>query len=223
MTSRIYYTDPYCRRFEAVVTKAFEHEGRAAALLDKTAFYPTSGGQPFDVGALTARRGGTESAVDVVDTIDLDNEVGHILSAPLPAMVVGDAGRLTQVLTNLLDNALKFTHDGRMNLVVRPLLGGTEDAGGLEGLEFDVRDTGIGIAVQDQTSIFEVFSQVDPSATRRYEGTGLGLAICKQLTELMGGTIGVASEPGVGSTFTVRLPMSACPAVPAERVVRLAR
>jgi len=92
VTSRIYYTDPYCRRFEAVVTKAFEHEGRAAALLDKTAFYPTSGGQPFDVGALTARRGATESTVDVVDTVDLDDEVGHILSAPLPAgtVVVGE-------------------------------------------------------------------------------------------------------------------------------------
>ena len=92
MTPRIYYTDPYCRRFEAVVTTAFEHEGRAAALLDKTAFYPTSGGQPFDVGALTARRGATESTVDVVDTVDLDDEVGHILSAPLPAgtVVVGE-------------------------------------------------------------------------------------------------------------------------------------
>ncbi len=72
-----------------------------------------------------------------------------------------------------------------------------------------VRDTGIGISSEDRTSIFDVFSQVDPTATRRYEGTGLGLAICKQLTELMGGTITVDAQLGVGSTFTVRLPLMA--------------
>ena len=68
-------------------------------------------------------------------------------------------------------------------------------------------DTGIGITEQDHVSIFEVFSQVDASATRRYEGTGLGLAICRQLTELMGGTITVDSQLGMGSRFTVRLPL----------------
>jgi len=89
VTSRIYYTDPYCRRFEAVVTRAFEHEGRPAALLDRTAFYPTSGGQPFDTGRLLRageeRRGliTDRSAIDVIDTIDADDEVLHILSAPL--------------------------------------------------------------------------------------------------------------------------------------------
>jgi alanyl-tRNA synthetase len=81
VTSRIYYTDPYCRRFEAVVTRAFEHEGRPAALLDRTAFYPTSGGQPFDTGRLLP--GPFGSAIDVIDTIDADDEVLHILSAPL--------------------------------------------------------------------------------------------------------------------------------------------
>ena len=81
MTSRIYYTDPYCRRFEAVVTRAFEHEGRPAALLDRTAFYPTSGGQPFDTGRLLP--GPFGSAINVIDTIDADDEVLHILSAPL--------------------------------------------------------------------------------------------------------------------------------------------
>ena len=98
MTSRIYYTDPYCRRFDALVTNAFEHDGRPAALLDRTAFYPTSGGQPFDTGTLVQageaggerrgpeseeRRGPYGSAIDVIETIDLDDDVVHILSAPL--------------------------------------------------------------------------------------------------------------------------------------------
>jgi alanyl-tRNA synthetase len=90
VTARIYYTDPYCRRFEAVVTKAFEHEGRPAAVLDRTAFYPSSGGQPFDTGSLLTheRDGlfastGQPGAVDVVETVDDENEVVHVLSAPI--------------------------------------------------------------------------------------------------------------------------------------------
>ena len=98
MTSRIYYTDPYCRRFEAVVVRAFEHDGRPAAVLDRTAFYPTSGGQPFDVGTLIEQGGSNEqrgtlgSAVQVIDTIDQDEDVFHVLSAPLTvgARVLGD-------------------------------------------------------------------------------------------------------------------------------------
>jgi alanyl-tRNA synthetase len=99
VTSRIYYTDPYCRRFEAAVTKAFVHDGRPAALLDRTAFYPTSGGQPFDTGKLFEagrageadragvaggeRRGPSGSAIEVVDTVEVEGDVVHILSAPL--------------------------------------------------------------------------------------------------------------------------------------------
>ena len=129
-----------------------------------------------------------------------------------PRVVVGDPGRLFQVLTNLLDNALKFTHQGQVGLVVRP----TTLVGETGGVEFVVHDTGIGIPHKDLASIFEAFSQVDGTATRRYEGTGLGLAICKQLTELMGGTISVDSQLGVGSIFTVRLPLAeARSAVPA--------
>lgn len=122
----------------------------------------------------------------------------------VPKMVVGDRTRVVQVLNNLIDNALKFTSEGRVELDVRPDVVG--DGG--RGVQFSVSDTGIGIDESDQASIFEAFSQVDGSATRRYEGTGLGLAICKQLTELMGGTIAVAGQPGVGSTFTVRLPLT---------------
>ena len=92
MTSRIYYTDPYCRRFEASVIKTLVHDGRPAALLDRTAFYPTSGGQPFDTGKLFEagragevgrvdgeRRGPYGSAIDVIDTIDVDDDVVHVL------------------------------------------------------------------------------------------------------------------------------------------------
>jgi len=84
VTSRIYYTDPYCRRFDAVVTRTFEREGRPAVFLDRTAFYPTSGGQPFDTGTLSVRGGASGSTVDVLDTVDVDDEVVHVLSAPLP-------------------------------------------------------------------------------------------------------------------------------------------
>jgi signal transduction histidine kinase len=161
---------------------------------------------PFDLHAMVA---------DAADVYELrasrtGTRFEWDLDPCVPQMVVGDPGRLFQVLTNLLDNALKFTHHGRVGMVVRPAKVNDE----AKGVEFVVDDTGIGIPQKDQSSIFEVFSQVDGSATRHYEGTGLGLAICKRLTELMGGTITVASQLGVGSTFTVRLPLVAQPAPP---------
>jgi signal transduction histidine kinase len=123
----------------------------------------------------------------------------------LPVWVLGDRIRVFQVLSNLVENALKFTEVGRVVLTARP---GPADCPAMaDPVEFLVSDTGIGIREEDFASIFESFSQVDPSSTRRYQGTGLGLAICKQLTELMGGTIDVDSELGVGTTFTVRLPL----------------
>jgi signal transduction histidine kinase len=157
--------------------------------------------KPFDLHAMAADAG------DIYELRAIQTGVRFewTLDPRLPRMVIGDPGRLFQVLTNLLDNALKFTHHGRVGLVVRPATVDDE----AEGVEFVVEDTGIGIPQQDQASIFDVFSQVDASATRRYEGTGLGLAICKRLTELMGGTITVESQLGLGSTFTVRLPLMA--------------
>ena len=131
-----------------------------------------------------------------------------VVDPRVPPRVVGDRARVVQVLDNLVENALKFTAAGRVELAVRVL---GDDAG---TVELAVPDTGIGVAPEHHSSIFDAFVQVDGSTTRRYEGTGLGLAICKQLTELMGGTITVAGEPGVGSTFTVRLPLPA--AVPAR-------
>jgi alanyl-tRNA synthetase len=91
VTSRIYYTDPYCRRFEASVAKAFIHQGRPAARLDRTAFYPTSGGQPFDTGKLFEARGPYGSAIEVIETIDVDDDVVHILSAPVPEGAIVNA------------------------------------------------------------------------------------------------------------------------------------
>jgi PAS domain S-box-containing protein len=121
----------------------------------------------------------------------------------VPDEAIGDAGRIQQVLVNLVGNAIKFTDAGSVSVEVARKRG-TDD--GVE-LHFSVRDTGIGIAVERQREIFEPFAQGDPSATRRFGGTGLGLAISARLVELMGGRIWIDSEPGEGSTvhFTVRL------------------
>ena len=118
----------------------------------------------------------------------------------VPTMVVGDPGRLRQVLINLLSNAVKFTSCGEIMVRV-------SHAGG-ELLAFEIKDAGIGMNAEQISRLFKSFSQADASTTRRYGGTGLGLAICKSLVELMGGAIGVTSVPGAGSTFrfTARLP-----------------
>ena len=115
---------------------------------------------------------------------------------------LGDVHRLRQVLINLLGNALKFTEKGEVLLRVFP----EDDLGG-DKLRFEVRDTGIGIAEKDIAALFQPFSQVDSSSTRRYGGPGLGLSICARLVQLMGGEIGVHSLPGKGTTFwfTIRL------------------
>lgn len=124
-------------------------------------------------------------------------EVASFISREVPAYVLGDPGRLRQILINLLGNAIKFTDKGEVLLHIEAIETTDDDM----LLRFEVRDTGIGIPVDKQSLIFDSFSQADGSTTRRYGGTGLGLAISKQLVELMEGEIGVESAPEKGSTF----------------------
>ena len=120
----------------------------------------------------------------------------------LPTGLVGDAGRLRQILTNLVGNAIKFTEEGEIGIRIQNIEVGADFA----VIAFAVTDTGVGIPRDKQHRIFDAFTQADSSTTRRYGGTGLGLAIAKQLCDLMGGSIELTSEPGQGSTFrfTVR-------------------
>jgi len=113
-------------------------------------------------------------------------------------VIAGDAGRLRQVLINLLGNAVKFTEQGEVALTVTA----SEGTGNWRRISFAVRDTGPGIAPEHQQRIFDSFSQVDASITRKYGGTGLGLAISRSLVEQMGGHLRVESELGHGATFS---------------------
>ena len=121
----------------------------------------------------------------------------------LPAWLIGDAMRIKQILLNLMSNAIKFTEQGEIDLLVR--LDSMEDDRVV--VQFCVSDTGIGIAAKHLDGLFDSFFQVDASITRKFGGTGLGLSICKQLAELMHGRIEVDSQPGQGSTFCLTLPL----------------
>ncbi|MDP9299638.1 MAG: GAF domain-containing protein, partial [Actinomycetota bacterium] len=155
---------------------------------------------PFDLRACI------ESVLDLVGPSVMKKglEVAYEIEPGTPETAVGDASRLRQILLNLLNNAVKFTETGE--LVVSAAAAPAEGAGTV-GYHLTVRDTGIGIPPDRVDRLFESFSQVDASTSRRYGGTGLGLAISKRLAELMGGTIWVESAgvPGQGSAFHVTL------------------
>ncbi|MEZ0367618.1 MAG: ATP-binding protein, partial [Candidatus Sericytochromatia bacterium] len=137
------------------------------------------------------------------------------LADELPLRLMGDPVRLRQILLNLLDNALKFSEKGEVRLQVSALAEKQDQA----ELLFELSDAGIGILPEYQARLFQPFSQADGSSRRRFGGTGLGLAIASQLVELMGGKIGVESEPGRGSRFWFRLPLRKQPAKAAVAAV----
>ena len=171
---------------------------------------------PFDV------RECVEAALDLLagQAAEKGLDLAYIIEPGTPTVVIGDVTRLRQVLVNLISNAVKFTEHGEVVVTVRgplagggrPVAGGTEQevntgpSAGQQGtgsttLHFAVRDTGIGIPADRRDRLFQSFSQVDASTTRRYGGTGLGLAISKRLVALMGGELDVDSTPGHGSIF----------------------
>tara|TARA_R110002072_G_scaffold1983_5_gene16213 strand:- start:11444 stop:14230 length:2787 start_codon:yes stop_codon:yes gene_type:complete len=169
----------------------------------------------FDLRAIAD--GATEILAGVAESKNL--ELQSVVAANVPALVVGDPTRLRQVLINLLSNALKFTSEGSVGIVVSVI----EDTPIDTSLRIAVRDTGIGIPEDRRESLFRAFEQVDSSTTRKYGGTGLGLAICRELVGLMGGELDVESTEGEGSTFSFCVRLGKSAAVPAEPIVATAQ
>jgi PAS domain S-box-containing protein len=165
-----------------------------------------------------ALRDSVETALEMVaaSAAEKDLDVACLVDPDAPVAIVGDWTRLRQILVNLLTNAVKFTQQGEVVLTVESHI--TAESAHDYRLQFTVRDTGIGIAADRLDAVFESFSQVDASTTRRYGGTGLGLAISKRLCELMGGEMWVESEPGSGSAFHFTLPADGAPSPEAEPI-----
>jgi two-component system sensor histidine kinase/response regulator len=161
---------------------------------------------PFDLGAAVEEI--AEMLVGKAEEKRL--EIITHLAPEVPRHVIGDPGRVRQVLMNLAGNAIKFTQTGHVLIEVTALKIAESSA----LVHFGIEDTGIGIAPAPLARVFERFTQADTSTTRRYGGTGLGLSISKQLVELMGGSVGVNSQVGEGSTFWFDLPLVVDPETP---------
>ena len=194
-------------------------DGLVAVINDILDFSKIEAGK-LDIAAVDVQ---VRSVVDEVATIlggrarEKGLSLTHTVAPEIPATLIGDPGRLRQVLVNLAGNAVKFTQVGSVTITVGMAARTVDDV----LLRFSVKDTGIGVPVEKQHVLFRSFSQVDSSAARRHGGTGLGLAISRQLAELMGGTIGVVSADGAGAEFwfTVRMKL----AVATTAVTRSAR
>jgi signal transduction histidine kinase/DNA-binding response OmpR family regulator len=145
---------------------------------------------------------GNISNIISVNVYEKNLKLYFSVDAAAPQFLRGDSFRLQQIILNLANNAVKFTHKGEISIAVSVLEKTSQKA----VLAFTVKDTGIGIPLARQADLFAAFSQMDTSTTRRYGGTGLGLAICRTLVELMGGTIRVESQEGEGSRFVFTLP-----------------
>lgn len=148
-----------------------------------------------------------ESQADLLSARALQKGIGIVtaVDSDLPAVFRGDAGRIAQVLLNLIGNAIKFTAKGHVE--VRASSVNCPDRAGFADVRFEVVDTGEGLSTFVQERLFQPFMQADSSTSRKHGGTGLGLSICKRLVEAMGGTIGVESSTGVGSKFWFSLPL----------------
>jgi len=156
--------------------------------------------KPFDLRELVGQVGRTFRVAASGKGLELIERV----DPQLPTTCIGDIKHIRQVLMNLVGNAIKFTSEGAIRLEVRSV-----SVDGAPMLRFEIHDTGIGIAGDDLPRVFESFTQIDSSRTRRFGGTGLGLAICKGLVEALGGTIGVNSRMGQGSCFWFHVPLAA--------------
>jgi signal transduction histidine kinase/CheY-like chemotaxis protein len=194
--------DPEQREFATTIRASCEH--LLLIINDILDFSKVEAGSmtlesvPFDLRATV------EASLGLVATTASHKGItlAYTIDSDLPSGVIGDPGRLRQVLVNLLSNAVKFTERGEILVHVQP------EPGRHDMVRFSVRDTGIGIPQEQLPLIFEQFHQADPSTTRRHGGTGLGLAICRRLVELMGGRICAESQVGQGSVFhfTVIMP-----------------
>ena len=161
--------------------------------------------EPFDPKQVT------QEVIDLMKGLAEEKNIGlsSTINIGVPALVLGDAIRLRQVLSNLISNAIKFTHEGEVSVLASVL---SHDSPDIE-LLFRIKDTGIGIPSDKLSDLFKEFSQIDSSATRPVEGTGLGLVICQKLIRLMGGEICVESQIGVGSEFYFSLKLIEIPVI----------
>ncbi len=165
----------------------------------------------IEAGKLTIETLPFDLRLTIEDTLDLlaptaqakHLELVGLIDAQAPHAVIGDPGRIRQILTNLIGNAIKFTERGEVLVQVLK----AEESAASVLLRFEIVDTGVGLTEEAKAKLFQSFTQADSSTARKYGGTGLGLAICKRLTELMGGQIGIQSFPGSGTCvwFTIRL------------------